>query len=87
MAPTITAASTQDQLTQPQAEEASGGEVTQRENQQQHRAAQVSPGSRVPQTAARLQAGESRHPGDDRLCPDTTAAAEPEAEKTSGPLQ
>lgn len=69
------------------AQKASGGEVTQRANQQQHRAAQVSPGSRVPQTAAGLQAGESRHPGDDSLCPETTAAAESPAEKTAQPLQ
>ena len=69
------------------AQKASGGEVTQRANQQQHRAAQVSPGSRVPQPAARLQAGESRHPGDDRLLHDTAAAAEPAAEKTDEALQ
>ena len=48
---------------------------------------QVSPGSRVPQPAARLQAGESRHPGDDRLLHDTAAAAEPAAEKTDEALQ
>lgn len=72
-----------DVILLPVAQKASGGEVTQRANQQQHWAAQVSPGSRVPQTAARLQAGESRHPGDDSLCPETTAAAE----KTDGALQ
>lgn len=56
------------------AQEASGGKVTPRADQQQHWAAQVSPRSR-PQTAARLQAGESRHPGDDSLRPDTVAEA------------
>ncbi|KAL7843245.1 hypothetical protein AOLI_G00247570 [Acnodon oligacanthus] len=50
-------------------EKANGGEDAQRSYQQQHRAAQDSPGSRVPQSAARLQAGESRHPEDDTQLP------------------
>lgn len=52
---------------------ASGGEVTARADQQQHRAAQDSPGSRVPPAAARLQDGEGRRPGDDRVLPQETA--------------
>lgn len=59
------------------AQKASGGKVASRADQQQHWAAQVSPGSR-PQAAARVQAGESRHPGDDRLHPERAAEAAPD---------
>lgn len=61
------------------AEKTCGGETAQGEDQQQHRAAQVSPVCRVPPTAARLQAGESRRPGDGCHFPHTSAAAEEDA--------
>lgn len=67
------------------AEKTCGGETAQREDQQQHRAAQVSPVCRVPPTAARLQAGESRRPGDDCHFPHTSAAAEEAALRVPEP--
>ena len=53
------------------------GENAQRSHQHLHRAAQGDPGERVPQAGAQLQAGESRHPGDDRELPEAAAAAGP----------
>ncbi len=53
------------------------GENAQRSHQQLHRAAQGHSREEVPQAGAQLQAGESRHPGDDRELPEAAAAADP----------
>lgn len=50
------------------------GENAQRPYQHLHRATQSHPGEGVPQAGAQLQAGESRHPGDDGELPEAAAA-------------
>ena len=51
------------------------GEDASGSHQRLHRAAQAHPGEGVPQTGPQHQAGESRHPGDDRELPEAAAAA------------
>ncbi len=47
-------------------EKTSGGKDAARSHQQLHRAAQIHAGEAIPAAGSKHQAGESRHPGDDR---------------------
>lgn len=58
------------------AEKANGGKTAQRPHQHQHRAAEITSGTRVPEAAAWLQAGEGWHLGDGCGLPEELAAAE-----------
>ncbi len=66
-------------------EKTSGGKDAARSHQQLHRAAQIHAGEAIPAAGSKHQAGESRHPGDDRGFSETAAAAQ-DLGSTESPL-